>query len=611
MSFLKSLTGFLAFGVGLCFSFTVFADDSATNTFGFNGPEIFPIDNQISDLHVADFDGDGLNDIIVANNARSRITILYNQTGKSNVAEKVAADWDDVNQLPPGSRFRIESIASEKRIAALAVADLNSDGRPDIAYYGDPKELVVQYNEGTNGWSALKRWPITDGQLSPNALAVGDLNGDNRDDLVLLGENSIYFLAQKADHTLDEPQKLPLSSSVKAVQVLDVDGDGLSDLLLVNWEDRNPFRFRLQKSGGELGPEMYFPMPPIRSYWADNLEKNSKVQVITIAQNSGRAQISQFERKPAEPLTDNFSQGQFQVLPLEKTDKARRGILWADVNGDGREDLLVAQPESGQISVYLQEDGGTLSSPKTFPTLAGITDLAVSDWDGDGKPEIFMLSADERQVGYTHFDENDRLPFPTLVPLEGKPLVMAVGRLQTDAKPTLAVIVDVDGKRSLVTRTADGESRTQKLSEDFRSNPTTMAFQDVDQDGLRDLVVLIPYEKIKVLRQVAGKDFQELDVSPPGGAIEQPWLSGVDVDGDGKPELLLPQKNFLRAVVLYLGFQPGKFHQPRRLDIQGQGPDQWNGERFASRRGLGSAEWNEGRAVAVSDGRGTQGIDAV
>jgi hypothetical protein len=72
----------------------------------------------------------------------------------------------------------------------------------------------------------------------------------------------------------------------------------------------------------------------------------------------------------------------------------------------------------------------------------------------------------------------------------------------------------------------------------------------VDQDGLADLVVLIPYEKVKVLRQVPNRDFEELDLSPPGGALEQPWLASADVDGDGKPELLLAQKNFLRAVVL-------------------------------------------------------------
>ncbi|HEY1489439.1 MAG TPA: VCBS repeat-containing protein, partial [Verrucomicrobiae bacterium] len=387
-----------------------------------------------------------------------------------------------------------------------------------------------------NGWSAPKRWPIDDGQLTANALNTGDINGDGRTDLVLLGDNVIYLLPQKEDHTLGEPQKIPFSGSVKAVQVLDVDGDGLSDLLLVNWEDRNPFRFRLQQKNGELGPEIYFPMTPIRSYWADNLEKNSKTEVITIAQASGRAAVSSFNRKEAEPLSGKFRQGQMQVLPLNKTDKARRGILWADVNHDGLPDLLVAEPENGQISIYFQQKDGTLSSAKTFPTLAGITDLAVADWDGDGNPDIFMLSESEKQIGVTKLDDKQRLPFPTLIPLEGKPLVMTAGTLKSGDKPVLAVIIDQDGKRSLVTRTADGKSKTQKLDEKFQSNPTSISLQDVDQDGLADLVVLIPYEKVKVLRQIAGKDFEEIDVAAPGGGMEQPWLTSLDVDGDGKPE---------------------------------------------------------------------------
>lgn len=532
-----------------CLAETSVTNRTGTNRFGFTGPEIYPIDNQISQLRVADLDGDGLNDLIVVNNARSKINLLYNQTGKTNRTEKPAIKRE-MNELPPDARFRIESIASEKRIASLVVADLNGDGRPDIAYYGEPKELVVLYNQGTNGWSAPKRWPIEDGQLSPNSLGTGDLNGDGRTDLVLLAENYVYFFAQNKEHTLNEPEKIPFSGAVKSVQVVDIDGDGRSDLLLVNWEDRNPFRFRLQKEGGELGPENYFAFPPIRSYTADTLEENGKTQIITIAQNSGRAQISDFIRKPAEPLSGSFLQGQFQVLPLNKTDKARRGLLWADVNGDGLQDLLVAEPESGQLSIYLQQKDGSLASAKTFPTLAGISDLAVADWKGDGKPQIFMLSADERQVGVTALDEKQRLPFPTLIPMDGKPLVLAVGKLQADGKPVLAVIVDQDGKRSLVTRTADGKTKTQKLNESFKSNPTMLAFHDANQDGLADLVVLIPYEKVKILLQVAGKDFDEVDVAPPGGAIEQPWLSSADIDGDGKPELLLTQKNFVRAVVL-------------------------------------------------------------
>jgi hypothetical protein len=517
--------------------------------FGFTGPEIFPIDSFIGQLRAADVDGDGLMDLVLANNSRSKINVLYNQTGRERPAAKTTFKRE-VNELPPDARFRIDSIASEKRIAALVVTDLNGDERPDIAYYGEPKELVVQYNQGTNGWSAAKRWPIEDGQVSPNAMANGDLNGDGRADLVLLGENNLYWLAQNADRTLSEPEKIPYSGTVKSVQVLDIDGDRRDDLLLVNWDNPNPFLFRLQNQQGQLSPEVHFTMPPIRSYWADDLDGDHKTEIITIAQNSGRAQISNFEKKPAAALTGEFRSGQFQVLPLNKTTKARRGMTWADVNGDGRTDLLVAEPDSGQITIYLQQADGTLSFARTFPTLTGVSDLAVAAAEGEAPAQIYLMSPDERQVGMTKFDKQGRVAFPTIIPMDGKPLAMAVGSLEPKARPTLAVILDQDGKRVLVTRPADGESKTQKLSESFKSNPSSLSFHDVNQDGLADLVALIPYEKIKILLQVPDKDFDEQDVAPPGGSVEQPWLSAADVDGDGKSELLLAQKNFVRAVVL-------------------------------------------------------------
>jgi hypothetical protein len=573
------------------------AGDLPANGFGFTGPEIFPIDSQISLLHAADLDGDGLNDLIVVNNARSKINLLYNQTGQTNAArQRQYIGRREINELPADARFRIESIASEKRIASLLVTDLNSNGRPDIAYYGEPKEFVVHYNLGTNGWSAPKRWPIDDAQVTANGLAAGDLNGDGRTDIVLLAENHVYFLPQKEDHTLGEPERIPVSGVVKCVQVLDIDGNGRSDLLLVNWESPTPFRFRLQDDHGQLGPEIYFSLPPIRAYWADHLESNERPYIISIAQNSGRAQISHFTRKPADALSGAFRHGQFQVMPLNKTDKARRGLLWADLDADGLTDLLVAEPESGKISVHFQRPDGTLASPKSFPTLAGISDMAVADWNGDGKPELFLLSADERQIGVTRLDEKQRLPFPTLMPVEGRPLVLAVGALRPDAKPTLAVIVDQDGKRSLLTRTADGESKTQKLSETFKSNPTTLAFHDVNQNGLPDLIALIPYEKVKVLLQAAdGGDFDELDVAPPGGAIEQPWLSVADVDGDGKAELLLTQRNFLRAVVL-------------KQDASQQSSTNRSGWTFSVKEQINGAASNSRLVGAAAVPNGTNGV---
>ena len=527
------------------------AAEDAT-AFGFSGPETFPIDQAISQLHAADMDGDGLNDIIVVNNSRSRINILYNQTGKTNLAGTSKTLKRELNELPPDSRFRIDSIASEKRIAGLVVADLNNDRRPDLAYYGEPKELVVQYNIGSNGWSFPKRWPIEDGVLSPNGLTTGDVNGDGLPDLVLLGENVIYVLLQQKDGLLGEPEKLPFTGLVKSVQVLDIDGNGRDDLLLVNWDTPNPLRFRLQNAAGQLGPEIHFAMPPIRSYWSDDLDGDSKTEVITIAQNSGRASIANFTITNAENLSGTFAMGQFQIMPLTRTSKAKRGTVFADVNGDRLPDLIVSEPESGQLTIHLQNHDGTFAEAKTFSTLTGVSDISVGDSDGQGTPSIFLLSGDERAIGMTRLDEKGKVAFPTMLPIDGRPLVMSLGTPSNKARPTLAAIIDQDGKRSLWTRTPDKKGGLQKLSSEFKSNPSAMMWHDVNQDGLSDLVVLVPYEKIKILVQRAGDDFdfEEVDLQAPGGALEQPWMTAADVDGDGKPELLLPQRNFLRAVVL-------------------------------------------------------------
>ncbi|HEY1663921.1 MAG TPA: VCBS repeat-containing protein [Verrucomicrobiae bacterium] len=548
---------FAALALGLTVSVRA---QTVTNIFSFTGHETYPVDEGISLLHAADLTGDGLNDLIVANNGRSKIDLLYNETGKTNPPSAPASM--ELNELPPGVRFHIDSITTDERLASLSVTDLSGKGKPDLIFYGDGKDLEIIHNLGTNGWSDPQRWHIDDGSMDPNALVVGDLNGDGLSDILLLGDNgSLYFWAQKPDHTFAEPQKIPYSGTPKAIQMTDINGDGKNDLLLVDWDSPTPFRFRLQNDSGQLGPEIYFKTQPIHAYIADNLEGNTNLYAVTISQNSDRAEVSQFIKEPAEPLSGTFAKGQFQVLPLNKTDAAHRGELWADVNGDGRPDLLVAEPESGEISVYLQQPDGSLAPPKTFPTLAGVSQLASADWNGDGQPEIFMLSESENAVGVTEFDKSGRLPFPTLIPLDGKPMVMTVGPLKPGAKPTLCVIVDKDGQRSLVTETAGGKIHTQKLNDSFKGDPSTMAIQDVDEDGLADLVVLIPYEKIKVLLQKNSGAFDEEDVDPPGGVIEQPWLASADVDGDGKPELLLPQKNFIRAVVLGQEKSPGGTNQ--------------------------------------------------
>jgi hypothetical protein len=78
---MRAIVFIAALGLSVAIAPIAMAAAPTTNRFGFAGPEIFRIENQIGQLRAADLDGDGLNDLVVANNARSKITILYNRTG--------------------------------------------------------------------------------------------------------------------------------------------------------------------------------------------------------------------------------------------------------------------------------------------------------------------------------------------------------------------------------------------------------------------------------------------------------------------------------------------------------------------------------------------------
>ena len=116
----------LAAGISLAGMRSSRGAETNFHNFGFSGPETYPIDPFIGQLRAADLDGDGLMDLIIANNSRSKITLLFNQTGRTNLAEATKVPIKrELNELPPDARFRIDSIASEKRIAALVVDDFN------------------------------------------------------------------------------------------------------------------------------------------------------------------------------------------------------------------------------------------------------------------------------------------------------------------------------------------------------------------------------------------------------------------------------------------------------------------------------------------------------
>jgi hypothetical protein len=139
----------------------------------FVGPQRIPIGTHvINDVAVGDVNGDGRPDIVVtASPASAGATVMvFTQSATQ-----------------PGSFVLSQSIATAIGCGAIALADLNGDGRLDIAVTAavdsSPGKVLVFMQDSANPGSFLPAAEYVVG-LQPVAIAVGDLNGDGKPDLV-------------------------------------------------------------------------------------------------------------------------------------------------------------------------------------------------------------------------------------------------------------------------------------------------------------------------------------------------------------------------------------------------------------------------------------------
>jgi len=531
------------------------AGHAAAPPIGFAGAEFYKLDWLTHNLRIADVNGDGRHDIVVVNNARACVECLL-QRGPAAPPPRP----EDVgpNRVPDDLRFRKRPYPAERKIFSLELGDLNGDGRTDMAFYGDPRELVVVFQDETGNWAKRRTFDIPDASTKPHALAIGDINGDNRNDIVLLGGDGLYTVLQDEADRLGRPVKESgAPSDLSGIFLRDVNGDGRLDLLYVRFGAADPISVRYQQASGRLGPELRCEAVPFRAVGLGDTDGDGRTEIAAVNAQSGRLVLYDFaERPPGEGLLE----GALASYTLRNA-STRQTPAWAfgDFSGSGRPEIAVTAPDANEIEFFFPDPAGGYSARAAFPTFQATADLAALVPPGRGRTDLIVLSREEGAIGLAAMDAHGRLVFPRSLPVAGKPTAMSVGDVTGDEMPEIVAAVTAEQERRLVIleRSADGafrESASVPMIQ-ARSDPDGLRLLDINQDGRTDVCVFLPYEGLRVFKGMPDGSFADVSLGKEfaKGLVRSAAIRSIgsgDVDGDGKPELLLAHKNFARAVRL-------------------------------------------------------------
>jgi hypothetical protein len=529
--------------------------------FGFLPLELYKLETRISNLTLRDLDGDKTDDIIVSNNARSRIDLLLSSKKPDEAAARPFRT--NVNDLEYDRRMRLVSIPVNKEVVSVDTGDFNGDGKLDLVYYGTPAEVQILFNEGDGRFSAPRKINSGEAIERGNSLTVGDFDQDGRDDLALLGEKELIFVYQTAPGTLGEPERLPHTvSGPWLIKAVDLDGNGARDLAVFDTESDHPIHVRFATEEKKLGPEQRFASEPPRAVAFGQVDGQGGWELLTIEGSSSRAKVLTLD---SSGTGDSDKRGRLAYFALPQGNERGRSLSTGDVNGDGRADVVVSEPASAQVIVYLQTASAGLNSGQTFPSLVGGKTVRVAATEKGKKADVFILSEQEKQIGRASL-ENGRLSFPTPLPTVGDPVAMDVAQATdgkglriyyvTKVKPADSTKGGADTfELRLLTADANGQFQPVKLgAADFvaiaglSSAPAGLETLDVNHDGATDFLIFNDYgSPVLLIGQKDGAPGPFVGSLGPLAAATRAGLSTIALNG---PALLVAQNTFARRILL-------------------------------------------------------------
>ena len=162
-------------------------------------------------------------------------------------------------------------------------------------------------------------------------------------------------------------------------------------------------------------------------------------------------------------------------------------VAAADLNGDGKLDLAVANRDSDNVSVLLNQGNGTFAAKVEYAAGTSPYSVAAADLNGDGKPDLAIANAGSNNVSVLLNQGNGTFAAKVDYAAGTNPNSVAVADLNGDGKPELAITNSSSSNVSILVNQGNG-TFAAKVDYGAGTLPTSIVAADLDGDGKPDCI---------------------------------------------------------------------------------------------------------------------------
>lgn len=437
--------------------------------------------------------------------------------------------------------------AAPPGLAAVANGDLNGDGNPDLVAVNTSYDRVkVLLGDGQNGFT---RQSDLFSDFGPVDVALGDVNDDGKQDFVTanrIGRSVSLFRNTGTAFTRIDAD---LEMRPDRVRVADLNGDGRDDVVAVGEQTLSI----LPGTATGLGTALTLPL----GFAAAGL-------LVADATGDGNADVVLTDPAGRFVILPGQGDGTFGAAKLTTLPAVPGQVAAADLNADGKQDLIVTFPELEQIGILFGRGAGRFTLPQMITVGDTPSALTVSDVNEDGKPDLLITNTGDGtlSVVLNRFDPTRLLRYEaTATDPDGDPISFSLeagpGGMLFDEATGVAVWAPMPeqiGDNAVTLRASDGRGGYAEQGFTIRVSPangvTPPAFTS---EPVTSVSADTAYRYQPRVVAKVGETLRYSLVDGPAGMTVDPMTGEVNWDGRDKGLALAINTSVTSTPAIYSG----------------------------------------------------------